>query len=119
MAHQLQFRSIRTYEKEKSGERILEKCVNPFCNRPFRDFSGGKLFLVEFPPRLIEHFAGSRRERCWLCEECSRIMTVAIRREFDAVSVRIINLSPNGKTKLDFVPAAAEYSQPDLMYSAS
>jgi hypothetical protein len=93
---------------------VLKKCVNPFCNRPFRRLSEGKLFVVEFPQRLIDRInhrvAG--REHFWLCEECARIMTLAVRREFDTVSVRIINQAPNGSTKLKFDPAQVE-SQPE------
>jgi len=102
---------------------MVEKCVNPFCNRPFRYLGHGKLFVVEFPRRLAErrqHVAG-RREHFWLCDECARTMTVAVRREFDCISIRIINLSPDGTTKLEFIPPdvndlavnypAAEYSE--------
>ena len=96
---------------------MLEKCVNPFCNHPFRFLSHGKLFLVEFPPRLAErhHHVFGRREHFWLCEECARCMTVAVRREFDDIAVRIINLSPDGATKLEFVPPVESY--PDREYS--
>ena len=95
---------------------MLEKCVNPFCNHPFRYLSRGKLFLVEFPPRLAErrHHIAGRREHFWLCAECARCMTVAVRREFDDICVRIINLSPNGATKLEFVPPTVSY--PDTEY---
>lgn len=100
---------------------MVQKCVNPFCNRPFRYLSHGKLFLVEFPKRLNErrHHVAGRREHFWLCEDCARSMTVAVRREFDSVSVRIINLSPNGATKLEFIPSVAEYSASTLVHSAS
>ncbi len=87
---------------------MVGKCVNPFCNHPFRYLSRGKLFLVEFPQRVTEigRRMPGQREHFWLCEECARTMTVAVRREFDFVSVRIINLSPDGATKWEFVPQA-------------
>ncbi len=92
---------------------MVEKCVNPFCNQPFRYLGRGKLFALEFPRRLAEfrHHIGERREHFWLCEECARTMTIAVRREFDRMSIRIINLSPDGTTKLAFIPPAADYSR--------
>jgi len=84
---------------------MVAKCINPYCNRPFRYLDHGKLFVTEYPPTLA---AGPlhvrKREHFWLCEDCSRSMTVAIRHEHDRVAIRIINLSPNGRRKLDFVP---------------
>ena len=99
---------------------MVQKCVNPFCNRPFRYLTHGKLFVVEFPIRLTErrHHLAGRREHFWLCEECARTMTVAVRREFDSISVRIINLSPSGATKLEFIPPLPEYSRSALVHSS-
>jgi hypothetical protein len=107
----------------EGAERImLEKCVNPFCNQPFRYFGHGKLFVLEFPPRFAEHrhHVAGRREHFWLCEECSRIMTIAVRRDFDSVSVRIINLAPNGLTKLAYPsPLLADYLENDFVHSVA
>ena len=96
---------------------MLSKCVNPFCNRPFRYLSSGKLFVVDFPRHAMDHLAHrtSGPEHFWLCEECARTMTVAIRREYDTVSVRIINLPPNGATKLKFQPAQPEVEPEALL----
>jgi hypothetical protein len=97
---------------------MVDRCVNPFCNQPSRHLGHGKLFVVEFPHRLIElrHHVAGRRERFWLCEECARTMTVAVRREFDGVSIRIINLAPNGATKLEFIPPVVN-TAPPVTYS--
>ncbi|HWR14253.1 MAG TPA: hypothetical protein VN577_05470 [Terriglobales bacterium] len=88
---------------------MLRKCVNPFCNRPFRYLSQGKLFVVEFPRRAIDHLSHriAGREHFWLCEECAKFMTIAVRREFDSVAVKIINLPVSGATKLKFIPPKA------------
>ncbi len=85
---------------------MIEKCVNPFCNHPFEYTGHGKVFSVEFPARFaeVQRLLPPRREHFWLCEDCARTMTIAVRRDFDLVSVRIINLSPNGGTKLQFPP---------------
>jgi len=99
---------------------MVEKCVNPFCNEPFRYLGHGKLFVVEFPRRVAElrHHIAGRREHFWLCGECARSMTIAVRREFDRVSIRIINLSPDGATKFVFNPPLVDYSRAEYAESA-
>jgi hypothetical protein len=79
----------------------------------------GKLFVTEYPPTLASRLSvsGRTREHFWLCEECSRTMTVAIRREHGQVAIRIINLSPNGLRKLDFVPEEAAVSNQHSPFS--
>jgi hypothetical protein len=79
----------------------------------------GKLFVTEYPPTVAVGGAIERRtrEHFWLCEECARSMTVAIRREHGQIAVRIINLSPNGGRKLDFVPEQAAVSRPQSTFS--
>jgi hypothetical protein len=97
------------------------KCVNPFCNRPFLHANHGKMFTIQFPPSSFErhqNIAGPR-EDFWLCQNCAQLMTIAVRREFGAVSVRIINLAPNGATKLDFAASLiSSYAEPELLRSA-
>jgi 5-methylcytosine-specific restriction endonuclease McrA len=86
---------------------MLPKCVNPFCNRPLECLSQGKLFVVDFPKHAMDHLSHrtSGPEHFWLCQECAGTMTVAVRREYDTVSVKIINLPPDGATKLKFRPS--------------
>jgi len=83
---------------------MVSKCVNPYCHRPFRYLGHGKLFAIEYPPTLESGSHIRTREHFWLCEECCQTMTVAIRHEHGRPAVRIINLSPKGRRKLDFVP---------------
>jgi len=80
---------------------------------------GGKLFVTDFPPTLASglNMHDHKREHFWLCEECSKSMTVAIRREHGQVAIRIINLSPNGKRKLDFVPEEQPFSTEPSAFS--
>jgi len=99
---------------------MVAKCINPYCNRPFRHVEHGKLFVTEYPP-TFPALHERKREHFWLCEECSKSMTVAIRHEHDRPAIRIINLSPNGTRKLDFDPEEAlarpqpsALSQPNL-----
>lgn len=82
---------------------MVAKCVNPYCNQPFRHLDHGKLFVTEYPP-TFPALHERKREHFWLCEECSKSMTVAIRHEHGRPAIRIINLSPNGTRKLDFDP---------------
>ncbi len=90
---------------------MVAKCVNPYCNRPFRHLDHGRLFVTEYPPTFPGLHA-RKREHFWLCEECSKTMTVAIRHEHDRAAVRIINLSPNGTRKLDFDPESTSFNRP-------
>ena len=84
---------------------MVTKCVNPYCHRPFRYLGHGKLFAIEYPPSLLSTPLHVRtREHFWLCEECCQSMTVAIRHEHGRPAIRIINLSPKGTRKLDFIP---------------
>ena len=85
---------------------MVSKCINPYCNRPFRYLSAGKLFVTEYPATfaagVIVH--SRTREHFLLCEDCARSMTVAVRREHGGISIRIVNLAPNGERKIDFKP---------------
>jgi len=90
---------------------MVAKCVNPYCHRPFRYLGHGKLFAIEYPPTLESGSHVRTRENFWLCEECCQTMTVAIRHEHGRPAIRIINLSPKGRRKLDFVPGEQVYVQ--------
>jgi hypothetical protein len=85
---------------------MVAKCINPYCSCPFRYLSRGKLFVTEYPPTVSSDviLRARTREHFWLCEECAKSMTVAVRREHGGVTVRIVNLPPDGRRKLDFVP---------------
>lgn len=91
---------------------MVAKCVNPYCNQPCHTLERGKVFVTEYPPTLASGLKDRVREQFWLCEECSKSMTVAIRREHRKVAIRIINLAPNGRRKLDFIPEEQPVRQP-------
>lgn len=62
---------------------MVSKCANSGCERTFRYFRGGKLFLIEPgslspTPVLDYHENLARSEYFWLCERCSRAMTITI-----------------------------------------
>jgi hypothetical protein len=57
---------------------MVAKCSNPACNRPFRELSKGRLFLL--PPH--DYSESMRRDArlsdyCyWLCPECEATHTI-------------------------------------------
>lgn len=51
---------------------MVQKCANPSCSATFRRLRDGKLFVVEAPDNgrpQLNYF--------WLCNSCSRTLTVA------------------------------------------
>jgi hypothetical protein len=52
---------------------VVQKCANPSCSATFRRLGEGRLFAAEAAgdgrSRRLEYF--------WLCNSCSRTMTVA------------------------------------------
>jgi hypothetical protein len=109
---------------------MVAKCINPYCHRPFRYLGHGKLFVTEYPPTLESGLSLHTRvrEHFWLCEECSKSMTVAVRREHGRIAIRILNLSPNGRRKFDFIPeeqarpavtTANRHPLPEFFFEAS
>lgn len=58
---------------------MLSKCANPECSEVFRYLHQGKIFLLSPTPE-VQMVAGNAHpslyERFWLCEKCSKQMTV-------------------------------------------
>jgi hypothetical protein len=102
---------------------MLRRCVNPFCNRRLPQFERGRMFVIEFPQRVMGQLSpeSCQREEFWLCEDCAPSMTVAVRRDTDLqrLLVRIINLPECGSTKLKFVqPGLDLLPHPEIAYLA-
>jgi len=57
---------------------VLSKCANPECSEVFRYLHQGKIFHLSVPE--AEASAGTsislRHERFWLCDQCSKKMTL-------------------------------------------
>ena len=73
---------------------MVKTCANPKCGAAFRYFHEGKLFVFEDPQhpqaRGGEFSQGSRSTRFfWLCNVCSRVMTVAAGPNQTATLVKI------------------------------
>lgn len=65
---------------------MLHKCANPDCSSLFRSLSHGKLFLLDSDIAAAELSGsasairrgrpGRHRERYWLCDGCSSLLTL-------------------------------------------
>jgi hypothetical protein len=58
---------------------MLSKCANPDCSEIFRYLHQGKLFCLAPTPEVEDitgEFLQQFQERFWLCDTCSRKMTV-------------------------------------------
>ena len=58
---------------------MMSKCANPQCSSVFRYLSEGKLFQVRATDaaRLSARKSQARDEFFWLCNECSKELTIA------------------------------------------
>lgn len=70
---------------------MLSKCANPDCNEQFHTLRQGKLFHLT-PTRdleiLCEEDFPFLYERYWLCDRCSKEMTII----WDGVQARVASL---------------------------
>lgn len=58
---------------------MLSKCANPECYQEFRYLHLGKIFCLAPTPEVqaaSQRFPTPLYERFWLCDSCSRTMTV-------------------------------------------
>lgn len=70
---------------------MLSKCANPGCNEQFHSITQGKLFHLT-PTRELEILSEEDfpflYERYWLCDRCSKKMTVV----WDGMQGRVVTL---------------------------
>ncbi|MBZ5629005.1 MAG: hypothetical protein LAO06_09075 [Acidobacteriia bacterium] len=70
---------------------MLAKCANPSCNAKFKYLREGRLFEFNIVDgaryTTIPSSAGTGRERFWLCEQCSRVLTLQCTTDGDIVRV--------------------------------
>jgi hypothetical protein len=70
---------------------VLSKCANPECSEQFRYLHQGKLFLLNPSPEIETidgEFSASLYERFWLCDRCSKEMTMV----WGGTGVRLVPL---------------------------
>jgi len=56
---------------------MLSNCANPECSSKFRYLHEGKLFFL--PLSDVGHDGEQAMESFWVCSECCRLYTVAVR----------------------------------------
>lgn len=61
---------------------MVHKCANPACTEPFHRFTGGRLYGTEHSWKK-----GKATEFFWLCDKCSRIMTLTFNAQNAPVTV--------------------------------
>ena len=74
---------------------MLSKCANPECFEQFRYLHQGKIFQLSPTPEVqavMCDSSGPLYERFWLCDRCSKRMTV----KWDGIQARIVPL-PQGR----------------------
>ncbi len=85
---------------------MLSKCANPACSEQFRFLHQGKLFQLTPLPELeaaAGFFLPQLYERFWLCDQCSKEMTVV----WAGTEAKVIPLPPKPK-----VPVPEEEEPP-------
>jgi hypothetical protein len=75
---------------------MLSKCANPECSKTLRYLHQGKIFCLAPTPE-VETVMGElnpeMQERFWLCDECSKIMTLV----WGGATVRLVPLPFQGR----------------------
>jgi len=90
----------RTHIEETLGvTRMLSRCANPECGKPFLRLREGRLFLVEtervikpalaVPPFVRARQLQRRVEHYWLCDDCAANWSLAYDRDRGITLVRL------------------------------
>jgi len=89
-----------TFVRIALGDYLLHKCANPACSVSFRDIHVGKLFLVEtsaiFGESKVRHRVRATHQHYWLCDQCSRGLTLMFEKERGIIPVPLSSLSASG-----------------------
>jgi hypothetical protein len=75
---------------------MLSKCANPECSETFRYLHQGKIFCLAPTPEvetISQQLPASLEERFWLCDACSKIMTVM----WGGTTVKLVPLPVSGR----------------------
>lgn len=79
---------------------MLSKCANPDCNEKFHSLAQGRLFHLT-PARELEILCEEDfpflYERYWLCDCCSKVMTVV----WDGMHARVVSLAAPANSPAD------------------
>lgn len=90
---------------------MLSKCLNPRCSATFQYMDQGHLFRIDFNDAARKHIPVSRQKKAsrsktypiehfWLCQECSKAMTVALndQGEVHLIALKIPARGPTAAT---------------------
>jgi hypothetical protein len=71
-------RSIIIPRCSRASRFMLSKCANPVCSETFRYLHQGRIFQLSPTPamQMAAEAKGLIAERFWLCEDCSKKLTV-------------------------------------------
>ncbi len=97
---------------------MLSKCANPKCSEQFRYLHQGKLFHLSPTPDLQALDNDSYDflyERFWLCDQCSRIMTLV----WNGSEAKIVRLPTPPETVRPDVPEQIGEERPPEKLAAS
>jgi len=76
---------------------VLSKCANPECSEIFRYLHQGKLFGPSPTPEkeLAAETIPAMHERFWLCEKCSKEMTLV----WSGTEAKLMPIPAQGRTE--------------------
>lgn len=88
---------------------MLSRCANPGCGKPFRYLNEGQMFVAEWAntgdtcelsdPAASLHKQWGRREMFWLCDSCSRTLTLMVKGS-EVVTMPRTKVPPPGEHRL-------------------
>ena len=83
---------------------MLSKCANPECSEKFLFLHSGELFHL-MPTPEIRAAAGkvaALRERLWLCDRCSKVMTIV----WSRTKAELMPLAAKPRRREEAIPEA-------------
>lgn len=96
---------------------MLSKCANPECSEQFRYLHQGKLFYLMPTPKagaITDADWPQRQERFWLCESCSKTMTL----KWGGTRVKLVTLPAEMPPIPTIVPEEAPLPEPSKRRAA-
>jgi len=93
---------------------MLSKCANPECSEVFRYLHQGKLFHLSPTPQVqaaTEVLSPLLVERFWLCDKCSKQMTVV----WGGTHAKLVSLPPEAEEPEPLPLLSAHYASDSEM----
>ena len=85
---------------------MVSKCANPECSERFLYLHQGRIFQLTPAPEIAVGggFAPQLYERFWLCDKCSKTMTLV----WGGTEAELVPLPAKTVVKISATPAAAQ-----------